>query len=90
MLLIGVGAGLLIYFLTDEEAANLALEEMLQSKRYARELQRFGGKASVVFDDLMRWFDAGWHGRELGVTIAWLSAGISAVTYWFSTRFDPE
>ena len=90
MLVLGVGAGLLIYFLADEDSANLAMEEMLRSKRYVRELQRFGGKASVVFDDFMRWFDARWHGKALGVSLGWISAGVSGVLYWFSSRGGPE
>ncbi len=44
-----------------------------QSKRYVRELERFGGKASVVFDEFGRWFAALWEGRNLALTIGLLS-----------------
>lgn len=49
------------------------------SKMYVRELQRFGGRASVLFDELNRWFAARWRGRELGITIACLGAAAALV-----------
>ena len=73
ILVAGLATALLIYLTADDDAASLALQEMVGSKPYVRQLQRFGGKASVLFDELGRWFDGLWRGKSLGVTIAWLS-----------------
>lgn len=47
------------------------------SKTYLRELQRFGGKAAVLFDEFNRWFAELWQGKSLAVTIAWISVFVS-------------
>ena len=56
------------------------------TKTYVRDLERFGGKAAVLFDEFNRWFAARWHGKALGVTIACLSAGAAALLFWVSGR----
>lgn len=48
-----------------------------QSKRYMREVQRFGGKAGVLFDQFDRWFAGLWRGRSLAVTIGWIAVFLS-------------
>jgi len=72
ILLVGLSAGLVIYAMADEEPD--ALQEIYGSKTYVRQLQRFGGRASVVFDDVNRWLAARFRGKSLGATIVWLSA----------------
>ena len=44
-----------------------------QSKRYQRELERYGGKANVIFDELDRWLASLWQGKKLGITLGWIS-----------------
>jgi len=61
-----------------------------QSKRYQRELERFGGKASVLFDEFTRWFAALWRGKALGVTLGWLSVGASLGLYLLARYLYPE
>jgi hypothetical protein len=46
---------------------------MRGSKPYVRQLERFGGKASVLFDQFNRWFAGLWEGRQLGITVAWIT-----------------
>jgi hypothetical protein len=60
------------------------------SKRYVRELERFGGKASVVMDELDRWFGSLWRGRSLAGTIAWLSAIVAAGLALFARWLPPD
>jgi hypothetical protein len=47
---------------------------LANTKMYRRELQRFGGQAAVLADDFNRWFAGLWHGRSLGITVAWITA----------------
>ncbi len=43
------------------------------SKMYRRELERFGGKAAILADDLNRWFSSLWRGKRLALTVAALA-----------------
>jgi hypothetical protein len=60
-----------------------------QSKAYVRDLQRYGGKMAIVFDDINRWFAGLWHGKSLALTVAFLSVLVSFALY-FIALFVPE
>jgi hypothetical protein len=40
----------------------------------------------VLFDEFQTWFAARWQGRQLGVTIAWISVGAALVLYFAARR----
>ena len=48
-----------------------------ESKKYVRDLQQFGGKAGVLFDELNRWFAGLWRGRSLALTVGWIAVFLS-------------
>jgi hypothetical protein len=87
----GLAAGMVLYLTGDEGEAPAASYVMVDgvaypiaaqaSKTYVRDLRRFGGKASLVFDDFQRWFAALWRGRQLGLTIGVLSAAVAALLF---------
>ena len=77
ILAVGLCSAVLIYVTAEEDSSSGALYEMVHSKRYIHELQRFGGKAAVLFDQFNRWFAALWQGRELAFTVAWISIFLS-------------
>jgi hypothetical protein len=83
---LGLGAALAIYITADEREASAAMDEMVSSKPYQHELQRFGGKAAVLFDEFNRWFAALWQGKALGVTLAWISVFVSALIFLIARR----
>jgi len=60
------------------------------SKSYRREVQRFGGKAALAFDDFGRWFARLWRGRALGGTIAALGVLLSLGIYLFAASLGPD
>ena len=39
-------------------------------RKYAFQLERMGGKAAVMGDELSQWFSSLWSGRRLGFTVA--------------------
>ena len=88
ILVVGVASGLLIYVTADENSINPAIEQMLDSKAYVRQLQVFGGKAAVLFDQFSRWFAGLWQGKSLGATIAWLSVFASLGVFLVARRLD--
>jgi hypothetical protein len=83
ILVAGIAAGATIYLVAEDEQASTSYVIVggvaYPVDTYVRELQRFGGKASVLFDDFGRWFAARWRGRQLGVTIAVLGAGLALI-----------
>jgi len=86
VLVFGLTAGLVIFLYADDEPVHPAIYEMSISKTHARELQRLGGKAAVLFDEFNRWFASLWHGKRLGVTIAVLSTGASLILHTVARR----
>lgn len=90
VLIVGLATAATIYFTAEEEpqlsSSYVIVMDPATTKTYVRDLERFGGKAAVLFDEFNRWFAARWHGRALGVTIAWISVGVAAVLFWISGR----
>ena len=54
------------------------------SKSYRREVQRFGGKTALLFDDFGRWFAQRWQGKTLAGTLAWISIAVALGLYLFA------
>jgi len=81
VLVIGLGIGTGIYFAAPEPDENMAMYEIAASKQYTRTLQQVGGRQAVLFDELQAWFAARSQGKQLGVTIGWLSFAVAGVLY---------
>jgi hypothetical protein len=100
ILLAGLCGGSLIYLLADDvpdaslgyTVANGVVYPLStgDSKKYRREVERFGGKAALLFDDFGRWFGELWRGKMLGKTVAWLSVLFSLGTYLFANSLRAD
>ena len=86
VLLAGLAAGAGLYLGADEEEGVSPVDAMTMSKPYTRQLQQFGGKASVLFDDFARWFASLWQGKRLGITVAVLALATSGGLFLGSRR----
>ena len=60
-----------------------------RTKSYVTTLERFGGKASVMFDRFDRWFASLWQGRALAFTVLWIAV-IGAVVLFLIAGALPE
>ena len=60
------------------------------SKIYRRDVQRFGGKAALLFDDFNGWFAQLWQGKTLAKTVAWISIVLSLGIYLFANYLRPD
>ena len=60
------------------------------SKKYRREVERFGGKAALAFDDFNHWFAELWQGKTLAKTVAWISILLSLGIYLFANSLGPD
>jgi hypothetical protein len=86
VLVLGLASALGIYLAADEAASSAALAEMRGSKPYVHQLERFGGKAAVLFDEFNRWFAGLWEGRQLGITVAWITIFIATGLFLVARR----
>lgn len=86
ILALGLASALGIYLAADDAPASAALAEMRGSKPYVRQLERFGGKASVLFDQFNRWFAGLWEGRQLGITVAWITVVVAGGIFIVARR----
>ena len=101
ILALGLVSSVLIYLVAEEDNSANEVGYVIaggvtypiapnQSKRYIRDLERFGGKSAVIFDEINRWFDGLWRGKALGVTIGWLSAIVSLALFLFAHWLPPD
>ena len=87
VLVLGLASALGMYLAADDAPASAALAEMHGSKPFVHQLERFGGKAAVMFDQFNRWFAGLWEGRQLGVTVAWITIVVAAAMFLVARRF---
>jgi len=59
-----------------------------ESKAYMRDVQRFGGKLGLVFDDVGRWWNGLWHGKSLALTVATLTVVLSFGLYFIALSIE--
>ena len=86
ILALGLASALGIYLAADDAPGSAALAEMHGSKPYVHQLERFGGKAAVMFDQFNRWFAGLWEGRQLGITVACISTVVAAAMLMAARR----
>ena len=100
ILIIGLCGASAIYFLADDspdEGDGYVIIDgksypggAYQSKRYVRDLERYGGKMNVLMDEFNRWFESLWQGKKLGITIGWLSIGVSLIIFLLAGYLYPD
>ena len=90
ILLAGFSAAGLIYATVEDDPDAAILRDWAESKRYNRELQRFGGKTAVLFDDFNRWFAGLWQGKKLAATVAWITVFTAGGVFLVARRLDPD
>ena len=80
---------MLIYLVAPDDA-NTDIEQMRTSKMYLHEIEKFGGKAAVLFEELSHWLGSLWHGPRLALTVAWLSLATAAVLFLIARLHEDE
>ncbi len=100
VLALGLAGALLAYVLVDDappETGAYVIVDGLKypidataTKRYVRDLERMGGKATVVFDEFGRWFMGLWQGRQLALTLACLGTVGSLALLGFARVLPPD
>ncbi len=89
ILVAGLGSAVAIY-LTSAEAPVDPFSEFENSKKYAHEIERMGGKAALAANAINKWFSGLWHGETLAYTVAVITLIIAAVYYYVATSLEEE
>jgi hypothetical protein len=92
VLVAGLSAGVTVYFTAVEPPPTAYVMigdtayayDPATSKAYVGQLERFGGKTAVLFDDFNRWFASLWVGKALGITIGWISVAVALILFWLA------
>jgi hypothetical protein len=97
ILLVGLSSAVLIYATSGDDDGDAVGYDVAgersyavspqSSKKYIHELERFGGKASVLADGFNRWFDGLWHGTSLAYTIACLTI-LTSAGFFLAARIE--
>jgi hypothetical protein len=78
----GLGAATLLYLRAAPPAANPLGYDPMDTKRYLRDLELYGGKVNVLATQFMRWWEGLWQGRNLAYTVTGLTL-LAALGFWF-------
>jgi hypothetical protein len=73
ILALGWGAAVTVYVRAPAVEDNPDLQQMKESKKYLRELERMGGKMVVLTTDIDDWLASLWEGKARAYTIAALT-----------------
>lgn len=82
----GLGSALLIYLFARSQADNALGYDPMDTKKYLRDLELFGGKGNVLATEFTLWWQGLWHGRALATTVAWLTVFLALVFWLVATR----
>jgi len=63
---------------------------MRESKMYTHQIQLFGGKMAVLFEEISQWLGGLWHGPRLALTVAWLSLATALVLFLIARLHEDE
>jgi hypothetical protein len=87
ILLAGLGSAVLIYLTADSYSERVLGYEMVggsvypitpqDSKKYRHDLEVYGGKANVLADEFISWFNGLWRGKSLAFTVACITVFVS-------------
>ena len=88
ILVLGLGSAILIYFAAENAPESVFGYEPENSKMYMHDLELYGGKANVLANDFMRWFDGLWHGTSLAFTIACITIFVSFGFLFVASRLS--
>jgi hypothetical protein len=90
LLAVGLGTSALLYRVLPPAPANPLGYNPEDTKKYLRDLELYGGKVNVLATEAMRAWERLWQGRQLAVTLAWLTLGLALAFYLAATRLAPD
>jgi hypothetical protein len=86
ILAVGLGLATLIYLFARTQSENALGYDPMDTKKYLRDLELFGGKGNVLATEFTLWWQGLWHGRNLAFTVAWLTVFLALIFWLIATR----
>jgi hypothetical protein len=86
ILAVGFGSASLIYLFARSQVDNGLGYDPMDTKKYLRDLELFGGKGNVLATEFTLWWQGLWRGRNLAFTVAWLTVFLALVFWLIATR----
>ncbi|MDA8088350.1 MAG: hypothetical protein M0Z75_16835 [Nitrospiraceae bacterium] len=93
ILVAGLGSASAIYLTAADYSDNVGYEIINgqaypvapgDSKMYMHDMELYGGKANVIADEFIRWFDGLWHGKTPAFIVAFIAASISLMLIFYA------
>ncbi len=85
ILVVGLGSAISIYLTAGPTPFDPSEYDRFTSKKYVRELERFGGKFAVLSAEFSQWLGGLWHGKSLAITVGILSLSLALLLWFVST-----
>jgi hypothetical protein len=79
---VGLSSSVIVYLTAKSAAPNPLGYNPLDSKKYLRELEVYGGKVNILATEFREWFEGLWHGKPLAFTIVFITV-ILAIIFWY-------
>jgi hypothetical protein len=90
ILVLGFIAAVVIYLTAQPPPGNPLGYDPLDTKKYLRDLEVYGGKANVLAAQFRDWFDGLWHGKQLAFTVAVITVLAAGAFKFFATPLPPD
>jgi ABC-type phosphate/phosphonate transport system permease subunit len=89
---VGMLMSVVVYITARPPMQNPLGYDPLDTKRYLRELELYGGKSNIMATEFGEWFVGLWQGKNLSYTIACITLIISIILWFIGSRkhFDPD
>jgi hypothetical protein len=87
---VGVSISVMIYITARAPMQNPLGYDPLDTKKYLRELELYGGKSNIMAAELMEWLVRLWQGKNLSYTIACITLIISIILWFVGSRTHPD
>ncbi len=78
---IGLSGSIMVYVTAGPAVPNPLGYNLLDTKKYLRELEVYGGKGNLLITQFREWFGGLWHGQPLAFTLFFLTV-ILAFLFW--------
>jgi hypothetical protein len=88
--IVGFALSIWIYLTAAATPENPLGYEPEESKRYLRDMERYGGKANLIGSELAEWFNGLWHGRRLAFTVAGITLLVAGALVLAALPLPPD
>lgn len=89
VLVVGLASAVMIYFAAVKAEESGGYDPYM-SKSYRHNIRLYGGKMTLLANDLHYWFLSLWEGEQLAYTIGWGSVLISGGLFWISRHVHSD